>query len=217
MPRDANGNYTLPSGNPVAADTVIETGWANPTMADIGTELQNSLDRSGRGGMLVPFKNVDGTKLLPGITFTLEPASGIYRFGTSDLRVSVNGGDVVRYIDDSGTTPGDQQPFLIWDGLVWNAPLTNANISLSSPPPLGDVTPNTGAFTVLAANTGNITAVVASTVNVTVLTVAGLANGRDIAVDGAKLDTIQSGATNSNNIELASTVFAALYAYDNLG
>lgn len=90
MPRDSNGNYTLPTGNPVVGGTpILADGWANPTLNDIGLELTNSLDRNGRGGMLVPFKFVDGTEAAPAMSFTSEPGSGLYKEGNGDLRMSV--------------------------------------------------------------------------------------------------------------------------------
>jgi len=91
IPRDSNGNYTLPAGNPVITGEVISTSWANPTMSDIGAELTNSLDRQGRGGMLAPFKFADGTLLAPSMTFTSEPTSGFYRSGASDVRIGIAG------------------------------------------------------------------------------------------------------------------------------
>jgi hypothetical protein len=54
MPRNSSGVYTLPAGNPVVADTIIDVDWANPTMADIGNELTLSLPRNGSAGMLGP-------------------------------------------------------------------------------------------------------------------------------------------------------------------
>jgi len=51
MSRDSFGNYYLPAGNPVVAGTTIATAWANPTLADVGTALTDSLSRSGKGGM----------------------------------------------------------------------------------------------------------------------------------------------------------------------
>lgn len=51
MSRDANGNFNLPAGNPVVTGTVITTAWANPTMADLGSALTDSLSRTGKGGM----------------------------------------------------------------------------------------------------------------------------------------------------------------------
>src|SRR5262245_60091314 len=44
MPRDVNGVYTLPAGNPVQAGTVIDPNWANTTLNDIADALTDSLD-----------------------------------------------------------------------------------------------------------------------------------------------------------------------------
>ena len=91
MPRDSNGNYTLPSGNPVIPGTVIEAAWANPTMADIGSALTDSLDRYGRGAMQAPFKFLGGGQASPGIAWADEPSTGFYREGQQDMRAVVNG------------------------------------------------------------------------------------------------------------------------------
>jgi len=119
MARDANGNYTLPAGNPVAPGTVISTTWANPTLTDIAQALTDSLSRNGDGGMLVAFENVDGNVALPGITWTLEPATGLYREATNDMQAGVAGSRVTRWFNDTATPNGEQNPFQIWDGLVW--------------------------------------------------------------------------------------------------
>lgn len=118
MPRDSNGNYTLPSGNPVVTGTVIAAGWANPTMGDIGNELTNSLDRQGRGGMLAPFKFLDGTAGAPGMTWTTEPTMGFFRAGASDMEATVAGVPRMRW-----TSVGVD----VWDTLNSNwLPLTTA-------------------------------------------------------------------------------------------
>ena len=52
MSRDASGNFTLASGNPVQGGTVIEPEWANPTLEDIAAGLTDSLSRSGDGAAL---------------------------------------------------------------------------------------------------------------------------------------------------------------------
>ena len=119
MARDANGNYTLPAGNPVAAGTVISTTWANPTLTDIAQALTDSLSRNGDGGMLVAFENVDGNVALPGITWTLEPSTGLYREANNDMQAGVAGSRVTRWFNDTATPNGEQNPFQIWDGLVW--------------------------------------------------------------------------------------------------
>jgi hypothetical protein len=97
MSRDGNGNYTLPAGNPVISGEVIDTNWANPTLADIGNELTNSLSRSGKGGMLVPFRLADGSVASPSLGFTSEPSSGLFKSATNDLRMSVAGIGMMRW------------------------------------------------------------------------------------------------------------------------
>lgn len=82
MPRNSTGVYTLPPSNPVVPFTTVATSWANPTLSDIGQALTDSLDRTGRGGMLAPFKIFDGTIGQPGLGFLNEPSLGIYRSGT---------------------------------------------------------------------------------------------------------------------------------------
>lgn len=96
MPRDANGNVTLPAGNPVVADTDITSDWANTTLADVAAVAEDSLSRSGKGGMLVPFAHLDGTVAAPGITFTNQTGTGFSR-SASGLGVSVAGSEVARF------------------------------------------------------------------------------------------------------------------------
>lgn len=48
MPRDSNGNYTLPTdSNPVITETVIESTWANETLGDVADALTDSLAADG--------------------------------------------------------------------------------------------------------------------------------------------------------------------------
>jgi len=119
MARNASGTYTLPASNPVAAGTVITTTWANPTLEDVADSLTASLDRNGQGGMLVGLKGFAGTNSLPGFTFADEVTSGLYRAGAADIRFSIGTLDATRWVDDSGTASGSQQPFQIWDGGAW--------------------------------------------------------------------------------------------------
>ena len=51
MPRNSQGLYTLPAGNPVVPDTIIDAGWANPTMGDVAQALTDSLPRNGAAPM----------------------------------------------------------------------------------------------------------------------------------------------------------------------
>jgi len=102
MPRDSSGNYTLPvTGNPVLTATTISSSWANTTLNDLAAEMTDSLDRSGKGGMLAAFKFSDGALGAPGMSWTNEPTSGMYRsgagvhnyviLGTTMLTINSNG------------------------------------------------------------------------------------------------------------------------------
>ena len=116
MPRDGAGNYTLPAGNPVVSGEIITPTWANPTMTDIAQALTDSLDRQGRGGMLVAFEFSDGSEANPGITWGTEPSTGFYRAGAADQRATVGSQDSTRWVSgDFG--------FEIWGGGVWSKPL----------------------------------------------------------------------------------------------
>lgn len=101
MPRNSAGTYTLPAGNPVVAGTTIDASWANDTMSDMANEITNSLSRTGAGGMLAPFRVADGTVSAPGLGFTNETNSGLYRAGTGELWFTI-GGVAVAQITGSG-------------------------------------------------------------------------------------------------------------------
>jgi hypothetical protein len=98
MPRDVNGNYTLPAGNPVVTATVISSTWANTTLSDLSTAMTNSLDRTGAtAGMTGQFKASSGSVGAPGISFGAEVNSGIYRAGAGDFRLSVSAADTIKF------------------------------------------------------------------------------------------------------------------------
>ena len=96
MPRDGNGNYGLPAGNPVLSNTLITSSWANDTMNDLANEMQDSLSRSGKGGLTAPLGVVDFSGSTPGLHFTSEPTTGLKRETTEDVRVQVTTTDVLR-------------------------------------------------------------------------------------------------------------------------
>lgn len=118
MSRNASGTYTLPQDS-VVGGTVIEANWANPTMDDIATAITDSLSRSGKGTMISSLKYFSGTVAVPGISFTDEPGSGVYYFGTKDFRFSVNGNPTLRFVDDSGSASGSQRPVMVYNGTAF--------------------------------------------------------------------------------------------------
>jgi hypothetical protein len=89
--RNSAGTYSLATGNPVVSGTTISSYWANNTVGDIATELTNSLDRYGRGGMLAQLKAANGTSGVPSYSFAGSTASGLYSPSTDEVRMVING------------------------------------------------------------------------------------------------------------------------------
>ena len=94
MPRNSTGKYFLPAGNPVANGELITAKWANDTLSDIATAISDSLDRSGLGGLKSTLGVADGTQNKPGVNFTNEANTGLYRPSQNILGVSVGGVNV---------------------------------------------------------------------------------------------------------------------------
>jgi hypothetical protein len=102
MPRDINGNYSLPpSVNPVAADTLITSNWANTTLDDMATALTDSLTRSGTGGMTGVLPIIDGTLAAPGLSFGNDSNTGLAALVASTMSMVINGVEGLR-LTDSG-------------------------------------------------------------------------------------------------------------------
>lgn len=93
MPRDLAGNYTLPAGNPVVNNTLIESAWANSTLSDIATAINGAPTRDGKLGFTAPvnFGGI-GTQVSTNIRFGFAN-SGLFGFGYS-THISYNGIDV---------------------------------------------------------------------------------------------------------------------------
>lgn len=95
--RNGSGTYSLPNTgsvpNPVVTGTTITSTWANGTLSDISTEITNSLDRGGRGAMTAPLQLASGSVTAPGLTFSGDTNTGLYRVGADSLAVCTNGTD----------------------------------------------------------------------------------------------------------------------------
>lgn len=108
MPRDANGNHSLPLG-PVQPDTTIAAGWANPTMDDLSAALTASLDRTGKGPMQAILKLDD-----QGMFFEQEQTTGLVRTGSGTWKLQTLGVDSLRLngtgIDGPVTATGTTVP-----------------------------------------------------------------------------------------------------------
>lgn len=118
MPRNSSGTYTLPLP-PVVSGETIEADWANDTLADIAQAITDSLDRLGRGGMIGPFSVADGSATSPGLSFTNEPTSGIYRGGNGVFGISTLGVSRATF----GTTGMNTNAVYVTDAITQNQQL----------------------------------------------------------------------------------------------
>ena len=111
MPRNAQGQYFLPDGNPVIPGELIKAEWANSTMDDLANALTNSLDRTGAGGMTGPLKAASGTQQRPGVTFLEDNTTGLFKESQGTV-VAVSGGSKQFYWSKNGlfvyTDPADK-------------------------------------------------------------------------------------------------------------
>ena len=192
MARDASGNYTLPSGNPVVTGTTITTTWANDTLADLANEMTNSLSRSGQGGMTTTMTFLDGTPAAPAIAFTSEPALGFNRPAVGQVGVAAGGANVARFTDAN-------QLELFRDA-TWKLVLTSgaAASDISFDDALTTIkgtdvqTWNAAADTQIATNVADIATNVADIAT----NVADIAtNAADIITDGVAIVGVQDNLT----------------------
>lgn len=103
--RNSSGVYSSPSGNFVT-QTTISSSVMNGKLNDIGTELTSSLDRSGRGAMLAPLQCYSGSVSTPGLTFSSDTGSGLYRIGSHDIGFAINGTKVEEWTGGADTITG---------------------------------------------------------------------------------------------------------------
>lgn len=96
MPRNTAGTYSLPN-SPFVFGTIIDQDVVNDNFNDLSQAVTGSLARNGAGGMLAPFRGVDGTAAIPAYSFTSENGLGFYRAGTDDMRASSVGTDIMKW------------------------------------------------------------------------------------------------------------------------
>lgn len=94
MPRDGSGIFTLPPGNPVVSGSIIESAWANNTMADLAAQLNNVLTRDGLLNPTAPVRFPDGSAVSPAFTFVNQTNLGFYRKSSGVIGVSILGVEV---------------------------------------------------------------------------------------------------------------------------
>lgn len=205
MARDANGTYTLPTGiNPVTSGDVITSAWANQSLDSIALALTNSLDRNGNGGMNVPLEFSDGNVTSPGITFVNNLTSGFYNTSsagaaTLDFRISVGGGDIMRFTETNNVRVAQ-----VYDGASWQD-LAIGTSSVAA----GDLTNQTLAWNNTASAWQFNRVLMVDNVN----TVAGINMGTDAGTGEINIperDFQVNGYSLSNKLEIGLRISSSL-------
>jgi hypothetical protein len=104
--RNSSGTYAPTSGIPVVSGTTISSATFNNLISDMGSEITDSLSRSGKGGMTAAMKGSDGTVAAPAFSFTSDPDVGLYRIGANDLGLSMGGSKTHEWITTGETVTG---------------------------------------------------------------------------------------------------------------
>lgn len=202
MSRNGSGTYTLPSGNPVVSGTLIESGWANTTLADLATAMTDSLSRSGQGGMTAALRLFDGTFSVPGLAWASETTTGFYRAGAGDTRLVITGSQVVQFLSSgvaiTGTLSASGNFAINTDKFTVAASSGNSSVG-GTLGVTGNFAINTDKFTVAAA-TGNT--VVAGTLSVTG---AITATGGVVGNVSGNAGTVTNGVYTTGNQSISGT------------
>ena len=98
MPRNTSGTMSPPGSYPPVDGAIIDLDDYKALVADIISEMTDSLSRNGKGGMLDKLKLVDGSAALPALTFNNEASSGLSRYAAGDVRLSILGNLIAKFI-----------------------------------------------------------------------------------------------------------------------
>lgn len=150
--RNSSGTYSLANPSVIPNQLITSSLW-NSQWGDIGAEITDSLDRSGKGGMLAPLQCLDGTIGAPGITFGSELGLGDYRSGAGSI-CRVAGGVAAQcwtasaIVTNVGTNHAGPNVFAgsnTFNGTLSRSPITLTPQAAPSTPANGDVWIDTGS------------------------------------------------------------------------
>lgn len=89
--------------NTFVSNSTISSATMNATLADIGSEITNSLPRDGQAAMTAAFKAYAGTLAAPGIAFGVDTSTGIRRSAGGTMRHVSAGVDIME-VSATGVT-----------------------------------------------------------------------------------------------------------------
>lgn len=96
MARNASGTYSRVVDDYVDG-AVIRADDHNDEHDDFGAEITDSLNRSGKGGMLAGLKLINGLVGTPAFYFAGATTTGMYLNAAGDLRIALTAADIARF------------------------------------------------------------------------------------------------------------------------
>jgi hypothetical protein len=123
MARDSGGTYSTPAGQPVVTGTTIDAPTFNTLVADLGSEITDSLSRSGKGNPSAAFKQINGTVGAPSYAFANDTGLGIYRSASGEASLVAGGVQIAKW-SSSG--------FTVIAGVVDNFTYISADVTESA-------------------------------------------------------------------------------------
>ena len=206
MPRNSSGIYTLPAGNPVTPGDTIDAAWANSTLNDLATEITNSLSRTGAGGMIAPFRLVDGTVTAPAFAFQLETNSGFYRQGTGTMSITILGVKVADFSTTGFTLPSTKALTAQGNATV------GGTFGVTGAALFGSTVGVTGAITATGGVLGNVTAASGTSTfnNVEINGSLDMIPGSSATITGLSTPTNASDAANKGYVDTQDALRLAL-------
>lgn len=96
MARNASGTYSR-EVNAYTDGAVIRADDHNTEHDDFGAEITDSLNRSGKGGMLAGLKLINGLVGTPAFYFASGTTTGMYLNAAGDLRIALTAADIARF------------------------------------------------------------------------------------------------------------------------
>jgi hypothetical protein len=211
MSFNGSGTYVPPSGQPVAAGTVIQSSTFNTLVTDIGNTFNNVLPRDGQAAMAAQLKLIDGTSSVPGIAFNSEASTGMFRpttgtlalvaSGVENLRINSSGRVLIGTTSDDGTNklqvngPVKVSGALNATGAATFASTLNVSGNVTAPSFIGSLSGNVSGN--LTGNvTGNLTGNVTGNAGGTAANITGVA-------------AVSNGGTGANTATAALTNLGA--------
>jgi hypothetical protein len=104
MPRNGSGTHSIP--NIFSSGTTISSSAVNANFTDIATEITNSLPRDGQAAMTGQLQATAGSATSPGIAFSGDTNTGVFRKAADTLGFSAGGTEIASATSTAFTITG---------------------------------------------------------------------------------------------------------------